>query len=365
MTRLVIAFLFAAGLYATAPRAMDSAGGREIFETHGCVQCHRLNGVGGTAGPDLGRIIDRGFTPAMLAATMWNHAPQMWAAMRARSIDRQTLTEQQAADLFAAFYAAHYFDAPADAARGKAVFAADSCARCHGLEQSAVPAATPVNKWSALTDSVALVASMWNHAATMQAELAKQGIEWPALNGRNIGDLLVYLRNLPGMPHVTPELRITAGEEGQQLFQSKGCATCHAIDALETDGMTLDDVAASMWGHANRLKSARPTINRSEMSALLGYVWEWQFFKGSGNVARGAKVFRARHCTQCHGVAGSGAPDLKAHAGSYDGITIVSALWRHGPAMLEQMNQKGIRWPEFRLGEMADLMAWLNVGTSK
>src|SRR5690349_7044371 len=99
MTRVVIAFLFATELYA-APLAMDSARGREIFESHGCVQCHRLNGVGGTAGPDLGRIIDRGFTPAMLAATMWNHAPQMWAAMRARNVDRQTLTEQQAADLF-------------------------------------------------------------------------------------------------------------------------------------------------------------------------------------------------------------------------------------------------------------------------
>lgn len=364
MTRLVMVVVFAAGLYA-APGAMDSTRGREIFETQGCVQCHRLNGVGGTAGPDLGRIIDRGFTPAMLAATMWNHAPQMWAAMRARSIVRQTLTEQQAADLFAAFQAAHYFDAPADAARGKAVFIADSCGRCHGLEQSAAPAATPVNKWNALTDSVVLIASMWNHAATMQAELAKQGIEWPALNGQNISDLLVYLRNAPGMPHVTPELRITAGEEGRQLFQSKGCSACHAVEALETQGMTLDDVAASMWSHANRLKSARPVIDRSEMSALLGYVWESQFFQGNGNRRRGAKVFAARHCAQCHGAAGSGAPDLKAHAGSYDGTTIVSALWRHGPVMLEQMSQKGIRWPEFRLGEMADLIAWLNEGTGK
>ena len=28
-------------------------------------------------------------------------------------------------------------------------------------------------------------------------------------------------------------------------------------------------------------------------------------------------------------------------------------------AALQQMNQKGIRWPEFKLGEMADLIAWL------
>jgi len=365
MKRLAIAIPFAAALCAAAPLAMDSTRGKEIFETHGCVQCHRLNGAGGTVGPDLGKIVDRGFTPAMLAATMWNHAPQMWAAMRARNFERQTLTEQQAADLFAAFYAAHYFDTPADAARGKAVFVADSCSRCHGLQQSPLPRATPVSRWSTLGHSVALVASMWNHAATMQAEMAKQGIEWPKLNGQNIADLLVYVRNLPGSPRPSAEFRITAGEEGEKLFQTKGCASCHEIGALQMQGMPLDDVAASMWDHANRLKTARPAISSSEMSALLGYVWAAQFFRDTGNPARGAKVFTARHCAQCHGVAGSGAPDLKSRAGSYDGIVIVSALWRHGPAMLEQMNQKGIRWPEFRLREMADLIAWLNAGKGK
>jgi len=365
MTRLAIAIPLVAAACAAAPLAMDSTRGKEIFETHGCVQCHRLNGSGGTLAPDLGKIVDRGFTPAMLAATMWNHAPQMWAAMRARNFERQTLTEQQAADLFAAFYAAHYFDTPADAARGKAVFVADSCSRCHGLQQSPVPQATPVSRWRALGNSVAIVAGMWNHAATMQAEMARQGIEWPKLNGQNIADLLVYLRNLPGLPRVTPEFQITAGEEGARLFQSKGCAACHAVDTLKTQGMPLDDVAASMWDHANRLKTARPAISPSEMSALLGYVWAAQFFQDTGNPARGAKVFAARHCAQCHGVAGGGAPDLKARAGSYDGIVIVSALWRHGPSMLEQMNQKGIRWPEFRLHEMADLIAWLNTGKGR
>ena len=97
------------------------------------------------------------------------------------------------------------------------------------------------------------------------------------------------------------------------------------------------------------------------MSALLGYVWTLPYFQGSGNAARGAKVFVDRRCAQCHGVNGSGAPDLVGR-GDLDGIQIVSALWRHGPAMLDQMKSKGIPWPEFRAGEMADLIAYVNAG---
>jgi cytochrome c2 len=59
----------------------DSARGEHLFETLQCVQCHSINGKGGAVGPDLGRRIDRNFTPASLAATMWNHAPTMRSAM--------------------------------------------------------------------------------------------------------------------------------------------------------------------------------------------------------------------------------------------------------------------------------------------
>jgi len=363
MKGLAFAMILAqAGLYAAAPLAMDSERGHQVFESHGCIECHKLNGHGGNIGPDLGRMIDRGFTSAVLAGTMWNHAPTMWSAMQARHVERQPLDVQEASDLFAAFYAAHYFDTPADAARGKAVFVTAFCSHCHGIETSPLPAATPVSRWTALSAPIVLVASMWNHAATMQAELEKQKIPWPSLSGQDIADLLVYLRNLPSSRHTTAIFRISSGEEGRNLFDAKACGSCHAVAELRTQGMTLDDVAASFWNHANLLKASRPQIGLEEMRSLLGYVWASQFFQGSGNAARGAKVFVARHCSECHGAAGSGAPDLTADAGSIDGITIVSALWRHGPAMFEQMQRKGIRWPQFKLGEMADLIAYLNAG---
>jgi cytochrome c len=56
----------------------DSERGEKLFENERCIQCHAIDGKGGSKGPDLGRRIDRNFTPALLASAMWNHAPVMW-----------------------------------------------------------------------------------------------------------------------------------------------------------------------------------------------------------------------------------------------------------------------------------------------
>ena len=113
-TTLVLS-LFAAGSLHAASVAADSARGPELFTTLSCIQCHSIDGKGGTVGPDLGARIDRGFTPTTLAATMWNHAPAMWGAMRDRNIPAADFNEQGAADLFAYFYSARFFEKPGDA----------------------------------------------------------------------------------------------------------------------------------------------------------------------------------------------------------------------------------------------------------
>ena len=93
MRKLAFLWVTAASLEA-ATIAADSTRGADLFETLSCVQCHSINGKGGTIAPDLGRRVDRNFTPATLAATMWNHAPTMWAAMRERNIVPGDLDDQ-------------------------------------------------------------------------------------------------------------------------------------------------------------------------------------------------------------------------------------------------------------------------------
>ncbi|MBI1896958.1 MAG: c-type cytochrome, partial [Acidobacteria bacterium] len=128
----------------------DARRGGDLFKTEGCIQCHRVGGEGGTAGPDLGRRTSRGYTPAVMAAVMWNHAPAMWQAISGRGNTRPTLTPEQADDMFAFFYWARYFDDPGDAARGKQLFSSKHCSHCHGITASRRAGAPAVVKWGSL-----------------------------------------------------------------------------------------------------------------------------------------------------------------------------------------------------------------------
>jgi mono/diheme cytochrome c family protein len=369
MKRLLALIVVGPAALWPAALVIDSAHGEDLFRTLACVKCHSVNSAGGRIAPDLGRLMDRNFTPAALASTMWNHAPGMWASMSAQEVVAGDLDEQAAGDLFAYFYSARFFEKPGDAARGKRLFGERGCAKCHGLTDSPVSGAPPVSRWRALADPVSLAEAMWNHAPRMLAAAGTKHISWPSLSGQDLADLLVYLRNLPGTRQSPPSFQTSAGTTGEALFQSKGCAGCHQSGTTlgrKIRGHTLTEIAAEMWDHAPRMsaamKTAPPQFDTGEMRELLSYLWARQFFEDSGEPARGKRVFAGKHCNSCHGVASSGAPDLTSGARSYTGATMVSALWRHGPRMLEQMQSKNIAWPHFETREMSDLMAYLSAG---
>jgi mono/diheme cytochrome c family protein len=344
----------------------DSDRGAGLFVTLSCIQCHSINGNGGKIAPDLGRIVDRNFTPAKLAATMWNHAPTMWAAMRDRSIQAGDLDEQAAADLFAFFYAAHFFDRPGDAARGKRLFESKHCAECHGLTIAKLPAAKPVSQWDSIGQPIALATAMWNHGAAMREEFAKRGWSWPELTSQDMTDLLVYLSNLPATRDAAVRLEISSGAEGAALFRSKGCEGCHTGSLAlppRLKGKNLSDIAATMWNHQPRMASPPPELTVEEMREITSYLWAGQFFEDRGAAAAGRRVFTAKRCATCHEDAASGAPKLAGK--TFNGAIMVAALWHHGPAMLDRMRAKGIPWPRFEGAQMSDLIAFLNSGSGR
>jgi mono/diheme cytochrome c family protein len=360
MIRTLLIFLASMAATHAANIAADSARGEKLFASLSCIQCHSVNGVGGKVAADLGRRIDRNFTPASLASTMWNHAPSMWAAMREREIRAGDLDEQAATDLFAYFYSARFFEKPGDAGRGKRLFSDRACSTCHSLSEAIKPGVKPVSQWSALTDPIALTEAMWNHAPNMFAEFKLRKIGWPQLSGQDLTDLLVYLRNLPGTRDRAAVFETTAGTNGEALFKSKGCAACHlpgSALAARIKGRTLTDISAAMWNHAPRMPAQPAHFDSGEMRELLSYLWARQFFEDAGDAGRGKRVFTAKHCAACHGGTSVDAPKL---AGSFTGIVMASALWHHGPKMLEKMQGQGVRWPRFDGREMSDLIAYLN-----
>jgi len=332
----------------------DSVRGRQVFEALSCVECHSASGH------DLSRIADRGFTPASLAATMWNHAPKMWSAMRQQWVKAGILNERDAANLFAYFYSTRFFELPGDAARGKRAFTLRGCANCHGLKEALGPMVKPVSQWESLVDPVALTQAMWNHAPSMFAETERNRQSWPVLTAQDLSDILVYLRNLPLPPSKPPVFQISDAD-GEAVFRARGCQGCHHSASelsASTRGRTLTEIAAAMWNHAPIMSKAGATPTKfapDEMKDLLGYLWAQQFFQDSGSVSAGKRVYVSKRCASCHD-----AKAPKFTGGGFDGASMVSALWRHGPSMLDQMEEDGIRWPRFEGSQMADLIAYLN-----
>jgi len=342
----------------------DSDRGKRIFDQEQCVRCHSINGRGGKMGIDFSLVVSRNFTPASLASTMWNHAPVMFGAMQAAGIQRPKLSPGDAADLFAYFYSTRFFDKPGNAARGKAAFSEKRCGDCHGVTESRGENAPPIAKWESLADPVVMVQQMWNHSSRMQDAFARRKIAWQQLTTETLNDIAAWLRSLPETQHLANRFSNTSDRDGYKIFQAKGCVNCHKGNLALEDrlhNMTLTDIAVDMWNHAPRMIKPTPTLSQEEMRELLSFLWMRQFVYPTGSVAKGRDVFRTRRCADCHAGGTHGAPQLPGQARHYSEVTIISAIWGHGPQMLNRMKEAGIGWPRFRNPqELGDLLAYLN-----
>lgn len=343
------------------PSEGDAYRGAAVLEKESCTQCHAIRGQGGKTGPDLGTRTSRQYTPAVMASVMWNHAPAMWSAMKTKGIATPAMGDQEAADLFAYFYSVRFFDKPGEAERGKRLFAAKHCAECHSTGGEGKGPGNPVQNWTAMGDPVILVEQMWNHSSLMKHAFEAKKLGWVSLSGQDLVDLTAYLQDLPSMRKKASTFWLSGPQGGEVLFQEKGCGACHT-GALALEGklanQTLPDIAAAMWNHGPKLTTA-PAISTDEMRQIVSYVWEKQYLGSAGSSDRGGQVFKAKHCATCH-TGDGGAPHLRDNAKTYSPVTMVAVLWKHGPAMLERMQERKMPWPRLTPAELSDLVAYLN-----
>jgi cytochrome c2 len=352
-----VSLMLFVGLSVVAAFGADARRGAIVFEQQKCNTCHATSGKETKAGPNFGQRLDRDYTPAGMASRMWNHAPRMWAAIREAKLDIPRLTETDAADLFAFFYARRFFERRGDAARGKRDFE-DKCAECH---TSRAPG-KPVTEWESLADPVELAQRLWNHSPEMLKALEARKRHWPQLSSAELTDLLVYVQNLSENKSAIPTFSLPTGARGKELLESKRCTECHkGSSALEgrLGNLTLTDIAAAMWDHAPKMREKATELSVDEMREILAYVWSTDFYRSRGNVAAGSKVFSSR-CATCHGNPAGGAPDLKAVHRPYTAITMVWVLWNHGPKMLQQAEKLKKSWPELSQADMDNLIAFLD-----
>ena len=365
----------------------DPKKGMKLFFEKGCATCHSVLGEGGRRAPDLARFPAGHLNVAQLVAAMWNHAPDMWEKMELEGHAPPHFTNEEMTDLFSFLYSVRSFDEPGSAERGRRVMLEKRCATCHSVEGQGGRLGPNLSAWAAYRNPVVWAQAMWNHAPQMQQVMATRGFAWPVFAGTEMADLIAYVQSqTPSGAAIHMVLPDAA--RGRHLFEAKGCVRCHGAASRtrnSTDRIqkgprliargfpqTLGQFAGLMWNHSpqmwERMRAEgipRPHFTRGEMADLIAYLFSEQFMDTRGNLLRGQQVFSAKGCSNCHTSAGGRAPlgpDAAAWKDKLAAVDLATAMWNHGPVMLETMRKAKLSWPRFQEDEVSDLLEFLRSG---
>ncbi len=386
---IVLCFLVAA--LAAAPAAAQQAPpqpfapqwamlpGWDLFGTKGCGGCHAVRGIGGVVGPDLAKTEgERSFFD--IGAAMWNHLPKMGEQMRADRTPRPTLTPGEAANLIAFVYTAQYFDTRGDAKVGERLFASKGCVQCHMIGGKGGHVGPALDRLKSANSPVLVAAAMWNHGPKMADAMRAAGIARPTFTGNELADVIAY---------VTSAARDAGGDteqvvpgtpaRGEEIFQRKACATCHAVGGkggrvgpdLGQPGhhISLTQFAARMWNHgpamAARMKEKGievPVLTGQDFADILAYLYVSRYFDAEGNARRGQELVRSKGCLGCHTVGGKGgigAGDFAKSTVVGTPAGLVAGMWNHGAYMEALAEKRQIALPTVTGKELGDIAAYL------
>lgn len=353
-----------------ATRFPDVAAGQALVEHKGCANCHGVLGTGGRQGPDLLRVA-RGKNAAELLADMWNHVPQMVAALL--SGERlPTLTGGELRDLIGYLNFVNYLGDPGDASRGGAELAQLPCLACHDLRRPGkVGPALMIASRAA--SPVGLVTDLWNHFPRMRDALEDHGLSWFEWNGSQVTDLSRYLVSLnpPGSP--APLLEPGEPQAGQREFARLGCGRCHGpsgripLAALlqRTNSQSAAENGAALLRHLPSMGHAAPgarPLREKDMADLLAYLSLAGADLPQGDPHAGAAVFARHRCDDCHALPGrkSGiGPDVQDMPAFGDPYQIAALMLRHAGNMNTATQLKHVPWPHMEPDELMDLYAFL------
>ena len=365
--KILSALLIGVTAASAASVQADASRGARVLQQQGCTKCHDIGGTKSVSTTALSRPLNREYTPSGFNATLWNHAPQMWSAMREKDVAMPSVSEQNAADIVAYFASLRYFEPMGDAGRGARLFLSKKCVDCHAISGRGTGSGLPVAEWQSLGDPVDLAAAMWNHSGRMQTEMAKRSMRQPELSAQDLSDILVYIRNVPNVRKTPLHFEVPSLEGAETLLQTWNCATCHKDELSfdrRADERSMTAIAAGMWNHSNHMLQHPAKIPPEELKRIISWIWARQFEQPAGSVARGRRVAEDKKCTSCH--EGGGAPSFGSMAKSgVPALRMTAALWKHGPKMQSALEAKGIKWPKFSAAEMRDLTTWFQAGAAK
>lgn len=268
---------------------------------------------------------------------------------------------------------------PNNPLEGRQLFEVKHCSRCHAVteEESGVGPSLGAGRFEGTF--LDLGAGLWNHVPGMGVMVESAGLDWPDLSDDEVVELLVFLYALkylgrPGDPDV-----------GARLFETRGCSSCHSIGGGVGVGPDLATtnrfasplyVARQIWNHGPSMLESiatvgveRPKFDPGDLADLSAFLRQrsqrppdTQSLLLPGNPNAGRRLFSTKGCAGCHGEDGRGGtagPGLQRAELHLSAEAIAGTMWNHALEMLSPMRRKGIAWPTFEAGELADLVAYL------
>jgi cytochrome c2 len=357
-----------------------AAGGR-LLASKGCLKCHSVRGKGGSIGPDLSEI-DLGDAQLDLAAEMWDHTPSMMSGMEEAGIAKPRLTGQEFADITAYLYFLRYFNEQGYPDLGQLIFEQKGCSSCHPVSGRGKEGELSLEEFPRNVSPVFLSQALWNHSLAMMARMLVIGKSWPIFADTEMINLLEYIKTHAKGPAEPAFFNPGDPREGKRIFDTKGCNNCHLIRGEGKEGgidlgmrarafyTSLTGVASRMWNKAPEMILVRiaqtqcgiPKFTSEEMSDLLAYLYFLHYVDEPGNRSKGEKLFSDLSCSRCHIVGEKHGKLAYINLSKYQSAsptTIVADIWNHNVEMREAMSAQGIKWPQLKKGDLADLLEFI------
>jgi mono/diheme cytochrome c family protein len=263
--------------------------GEKLFPEKGCIKCHSVGGKGGTIGPKLDEM-KRYASPLYMAQAMWNHGPEMEVRMKELGIRRPRFEGREIVDLIAYIQKVSagapeekVYMLPGNPTEGERLFVSKGCIDCHSVRGNGASIGPDLGKVELYRSVTEIVGIMWNHGPEMWQEMEKRGINRPRFSGEEMADIIAYLYFLKFVDE--PGDRV----EGEKLFSSKGCITCHSVkgkgeeigpDLATSRGVSSPiEMVQVMWNHApimeKKMREKRlpwPEFKGKDMPNLFAYL---------------------------------------------------------------------------------------------
>jgi len=269
---------------------------------------------------------------------------------------------------------------PGNPASGQRLFAEMGCVRCHSIWGNGGSLGPDLGEVGLGRSLMQLAGMFWNHTPRMMEAVRSHGFDWPTFTKSDLADVISYIYYVKLFdPPGDPEL-------GAQWFREKRCVACHSVGGQGgTVGPKLDGyaryvaalpLATGMWNHGREMRKRQgekgiplPQFQGHELVDIQAYIRKASSLRGRRiaflpppDPGRGARLFRAKGCTVCHGASGRGtarAPDLRSAIQQLRATEIAGELWNHSARITEAMEREGIQFPRFSGHELPDVLAYL------